>query len=259
MKQILKSLLVLAIVVATTASATGAYFTSNVIAADNEIVAGTLLLAVDTAQNTSYNPVWNSLAGAWNVTGDTINGVVPGQPFLTWNNAAPGTENSYYVGIRNRGTIPMNVRAQATGRWVNIPRAGTAYCPAAVLSDGTNANHALVSVAEVKLFAATPTTGCDSEFGCRNIRDSLIGLGGGWAPVAGLTAGSVAAPTGMFYGNTNGSTNSSAQGDLLALGAQEFVIYRVDAELSPLTDNCYQGATYTFDLAVDGKQVNGTW
>jgi len=258
MKQILKSLLVLAIVVATTAGATGAYFTSNVIAADNEIVAGTLLLAVDTAQNESYNPVWNSQAGAWNVVGDTINGVVVGQPFITWDNAAPGEENSYYVGIRNRGTIPMNVRAQATGRWVSGPRFGNPSFPSCPAT-ASGANHALVSVAEVKLFAATPTTGCDSEFGCRNIRDSLIGLGGGWAPVAGLTAGSVAAPTGMFYGNTNGSTNSSAQGDLLALGAQEFVIYRVDAELSPATDNCYQGATYTFDLAVDGKQVNGTW
>lgn len=256
MKQILKSLLVLAIVVATTASATGAYFTSNVLAANNEIVAGTLLLAVDTAQGTSYNPVWNSQAGAWNVVGDTINGVVVGQPFIDWTNAAPGTQNPYYVGIRNRGTIPMNVRAQATGRWVNIPRAGTAYCPAAVLSDGTNANHALVSVASVTLLPTEST--CTAENGCLNIEDSLQNLAAGWAPLTGLTGGTVATPTGMFYGNTNGTMNSSAQGDLLALGAQQFVVYRVNAELSPLTDNCYQGATYTFDLAVQGKQVNDT-
>ncbi len=256
MKQILKSLLVMFIAGAIATTTTGAYFTSNVAAANNEIVAGTLLLAVDTAQGTSYNPVWNSQAGAWNVVGDTINGVVVGQPFIDWTNAAPGTQNPYYVGIRNRGTIPMNVRASATGRWVSGPRFGNGAFPSCPASAAV-ANHTLVSVASVTLLPTEST--CTAENGCLNIEDSLQNLAAGWAPLTGLTGGTVATPTGMFYGNTNGTMNSSAQGDLLALGAQQFVVYRVNAELSPATDNCYQGATYTFDLAVDGKQVNGTW
>ena len=58
MKRILKSLLVLTLVVATTTGATRAWFTSNVVAADNEIRTGTLRMGIRTVNEDATSTWW---------------------------------------------------------------------------------------------------------------------------------------------------------------------------------------------------------
>jgi predicted ribosomally synthesized peptide with SipW-like signal peptide len=250
--KLIKSFLVLSVVVGVVAGAAHAYFTSSVTAEDNEIEAGSLLVAVDSAQNDSYDGTWG-YSNAWNVVKEELNGtVVLGNPFLTWTGAAPGDLQHYYVGVRNRGDIPMQVRAKAVGQWVSGPRFGTTGCPA----NAASANAGLVTVDNVHLFAMTmtPTGGCDSEFGCRNLRDALGALG--WSPVSGLTAGDSGTGSGnWFYSTVAGASSGDDSATRYTLGEREFSIYRVDLELNSATNSCYQGATYQFDLTVKGKQV----
>lgn len=253
MKRILKSVFTIAAVLAVLGTGTKAYFSSTVTAQDNVITTGTLLLAVDTAQNNTYVGTWG-FPNAWEVVRQNADGsVTQSNFFIPWTGAAPGESFDYFVGVRNAGTIDANIRATATGAWVSGPGFGTDGCPAT--AEGANAS--LVSVTNVHLYAAAPGSGCESHIGCRNLRDGL--LTGSWMTLSGLTAGDKTAPdSGMyFYGTTNGNTTSTAQADLYNLGGSEFVVYRVTAQLDgPGTNNCYQGATYNFDFTVEGKQYN---
>lgn len=267
MKKVLRSLTIVALALTLMVGASSAYFSSSVTAQDNVISTGTLMLAVDTAQNSSYVGTWGA-PNAWEVVRQNLDGsVTQSNYFIPWTNVAPGETNEYFVSVRNAGTIDANIRATATGSWVSGPRFGQTLpgndgvagtgddfaCPATP----AEADASLVSVSNVHLFAAAPGTGCENQLGCRNLRDAL--LTGPWTTLSGLTAGDKTAPeAGYYYGTTNGSTNyASNQANLFNLGANEFVIYRVSTALNgPATNDCYQGATYNFDFTVQGKQYN---
>ncbi len=248
MRKVLKSLLVLALTVGIGVSATGAYFSSTVLAEDNVISTGTLLMAVDTSDpelDGGLTPTWGT--HAWNVVQEAADGdmVVSGKKFVAWDNVAPGDTYSYYVGIRNMGTIDAEVRSMATGEWVDGPRlVGDDSCPLPA-----DANASLVQVSNVHQFASG---NCNGETGCENIYYSLTNAG--WTNVSGLSAANAMfdPDDGYYYGNVGGS--GQEEGTHYLMGEDEFAIYRVDVELDPLTGNCYQGATYNFDLAVQGKQ-----
>lgn len=262
MQKILKSVVTLAALLAITTSATGAYFTSSVVAPDNVITTGTLLVAVDSAQEDTFVGTWG-YPNAYEVVRENADGSYTlGMPFIPWTGAAPDDTHTYTVGVRNNGTIPLNFRAAAVGGWVSGPRFGTAACVGMgvggsnVEANGTNSDASLVSVSNVHLYAATVGGGCESDFGCRNLRDGL--LTGPWTPVAGLTAGDVANPTGWYYGTTLG-TDGTSGGSFIALNEGEFAVYQVTTTLDADTNNCYQGATYNFDFNVQGKQVDASW
>lgn len=251
MKTIIKSLLLITLVSVLAVKATGAYFTSSVTAADNEIQTGTLLLAVDTARTDISGSTFGT--HAWNVVRENEDGTITlGNPFVTWEDAAPGETHPYYIALRNRGTIDMNVRfAQGAGsEWVAGPRFGTGSCPATPAA----ADPSLVSISNVHQYASG---NCAGETGCENLYNSLTSLSGGWDHLNGLSVNDAGLDGGYYYANVGGS--GLAAGTHLEMGEKEFALYRVDVILNgPATDNCYQGATYNFDLQADGKQPADT-
>lgn len=245
MKNILKSVVTIGALSAMMFTATGAYFSSTVVAEDNEINTGTLLVAVDTAQEDSYVGTWGT-PNAYNVIRQNVDTTTTQNGnFITWDNAAPGETQTYTVGIRNNGTIPFKFQSSAAGEWVAGPAFGSCG------TDLVDADASLVSVTNVHQYAATAGGGCEGDIGCRNLRDGLVGLGG-WTPVAGLTAGDSGAVAGHYYGALDGGGDDDNAPVLI--GEDEFAIYQIEVTLSDTADNCYQGATYEFDLGVEGYQ-----
>jgi predicted ribosomally synthesized peptide with SipW-like signal peptide len=248
MKNVLKSLLVIILVGLGTAGLTGAYFTSTVTAPNNQITTGTLVLAIDSSSTAVNGGVGQSfgLPYTWVVAyQDALGGNVLGTPFTPWVGAAPGDDNDYYLTIRNIGSIPTQVRAAAVGRWTAGPRFGTVGCPA----DAASADASLISVSNVHQFA---TGNCAGETGCENLYYGLTNAG--YTNTAGISAQDSGPWSGYFYG-VNAGTPNQANVDRTVIGGNQFAVYRVTAELDTATDNCYQGATYTFDLQAEGKQV----
>lgn len=272
-KSLLKSTLVLTLTFGITTGSTSAYFSSVVTAPDNEITTGTLLMAIDSTQNhgaylgTGYleSPADPTLWDGYNLAVQNLDGTVANNgEFEAWSGVAPGDSTSVWAAVTSRGTIPFNFRSAATGEWTAGPRfggdiagpdglSGTAddiTCPATP-ADG---DASLVSVTNVHLYRATNAGGgCESDAECINLRDSLLAEGY-TAHQAGVTAGDSGPVTGYYYGTEDGADGTSG-GSRLLLAEDEFVIYRIDLELDgPATNDCYQGATYNYDLTGEAKQ-----
>lgn len=262
--------------------ATGAYFTSQVTAANNQITTGTLSLAFDSSR-THFRATpfaWNSGFGPFGAPYDSYtvaydnNGVnVNSSTFEPWTNAAPGLyvpydtvanggngadnlptgNKSIWVAVRNNGTVDMKVRASATGSWTSLPR--TATDPACT---GLTPDPTLVSVKNVTIYGTTGGSNiCKGNEECENIYYGLTGIvGGGWtyatsANIAGSDVNFTPA-AGTAYLTTNGT----AGGTVIPLKSHEFVIARVDLNLSETANNCYQGATYQYNLVGNASQTN---
>jgi len=267
-KKILKSILVLTVLLGTVGGATKAWFTSTVTAADNEITVGTLMLAVDSTWNHTYSGAWGS-PNADIVVQDEDGVSIQYNNFEAWTNAEPGAYVAYsaeagadtwdtgnysiWMSIRNRGTLDLNYRAAVTGAWTNLPRAATdPACQAAYDLDGTGSDPTLVKVRNVHRYDVGVGSGCENHEECRNIRDGL--LTGPWTPQSAGTHDLTADPVaGYYYGTDDGI----ASGTDIDLAPEEFVVYRVDLQLSETAGNCYQGATYQYDLVGEAKQLDG--
>jgi len=247
-KRIIKSLLVLTVVLATAGTATRAWFTSQVTAADNQIVTGTLLLAIDSTRTHTYVGTWG-YPDAYVVVEDVDGVSTPYYTFEPWTNAEPGAYAVYdgvwprpagnfsaWLAIRNKGSLEENYRAYALGDWIDGPRFGTSGCPSLA-----GAVDMLVSVANVHRY---PSDDCQGSQECANLYYGL--KTGPWTNKAGVTADN-SGPVAGYYN------------DFLSLAANEFVIYRVDFNLSSTADNCYQGATYEYDLVGQAKQLSAGW
>jgi len=274
MKKILKSLLVLTLVAVTVTQATRAWFTSTVTAADNEIVVGTLRLAVDAGDPETTGQVWGT--DAWNVAYQATDGeVVQNNYFPVWEEAEPGTTYSYYMTVRNVGSVPANVRFNTSGEWSEGPRfgqdlpgadgvSGTAddvYCPTTAENTGSNgwpmANQAIV-MNNIHQYASDF---CESEDGCLNLYYGLTSSHPtAHTNVAGISSGNRTAynADGWYYGVTGGG--GSEAGTPYALADHEFAVYRVDVEFDGDADtgnipyDCLQGATYLLDINTQAKQ-----
>ncbi len=239
-KKVLKSLLVLTVVLATAGLGTRAWFTSEVTAQDNQITTGTLLLAVDSTDATdSYTPPGT---GYIVVEQNEDGSVSQHNTFPAWTVAAPGDTYSVYLAVRNKGSIPFNYRAAALGAWQDgAPRFGTGSCPV----DGADADANLVSVVNVHRYVSG---NCESEPGCQNVRGWLNT--GPWTEKAGTSLYDSGPVTGYY---------EDGFASIWTLEPSEYVLYRVDLKLSNTTDDCYQGATYHYDLLGEAKQEGATW
>ncbi|MFH1244359.1 MAG: hypothetical protein V1487_02160 [bacterium] len=251
MKKLLKSLMVLGVVISTVAGATAAYFTTTVTATDNQITTGTLLLGL--ASSARHDVVAGD--GYW--VAQDVDGVdTPISPFEAWINAQPGTYLAYsdeagtdtddagntsrWVAVVNRGSLPVQYRAVAVGAWTILPRISSDPANCGGLGSG---DASLVQISNIRRYAnggAVPA--CLSHEECQNVRNWLTALGY-------TTTTSSATETGPVSGYFDESASVTLQ-------PKEFQIYRVDLNLDSATDNCYQGATYEYDMQVQGKQVN---
>ncbi len=276
MKKILKSILVLGFLGVVVVGATRAWFSSKVTASDNEIVAGTLRLAVDAGDPVTTGRIWGT--DAWNVAYQSTDGSVVQQTrlFPIWDEAEPGTTYSYYMGLRNVGSVPSNVRFNTSGEWVSGPRFGgtlagvdgingttdDVYCP--LITDNTGVNgwplaNKAIKMNTIHQFASD---NCNSENGCLNLYYGLFSSH--TTPhtnVVGINSGNrTAYDGGWYYGVTGGGGSSG--GTLYELGQYEFVVYRVDMEFDGDADtgsipyDCLQGAIYQLDINAQAKQAN---
>jgi predicted ribosomally synthesized peptide with SipW-like signal peptide len=273
MKKIFKSLLVMSIALGTSVIGTGAYFTSTVSASNNQIVAGTLRLAIDSTQTHISGPHTWGFPNAYTIVEDD-NGVSTQLNTLeTWMNAAPGPyvpyvntvgadvlpdgNHSYWIAFRNKGTIPMKVKGNVTGgTWT--PDAGVLAanptCTAAHLNSGTPT----VAAPNVTFYGTTGGSNiCKSHEECENIYYGLTS--GPWTyssdpTIAGADI-NLTPPSSMVYLSSNGLST----GTPIVLKPSEFVIARVDGHFNT-SDNCYQGATYTYNLNGFAYQTgDATW
>lgn len=234
-RKTLKSVLVLTVVLATAGGATKAWFTSSVTASDNEIQTGTLLMAIDSTDSLDAYTATGYVVAQQNADGTKVQY----NNFPDWTVAAPGDAYSVYLAVRNKGSLPFNFRAAAVGGWLSGSRFGTSGCP----TDAAAADANLVSVASVHRYASG---NCESELGCRNVRDWLNSYGT-WAERSGTTV-ATSGPVSGYYD------------DGLMLDPNQYVLYRVDMGLDDGgTDDCYQGAAYQYDLMGEAKQVGASW
>lgn len=253
MKRLLRSFVIIVATLALVSGSTLAYFTSSIIAANNTITTGTLMLAIDsTQQHTTRTASWG-YPNAYTVVEDVDGISNQSYTFEPWVNAQPGTYEdpwtdswdrpagnfSVWLAVRNKGSLPLLARAYANGDWLTLPR---------ITSDpdecgGMTPNPYLVKVRNIHRYAATPTTGCENHIPCQSLRDSLET--GPWDPQT-VTATDVAGDpvTGYIGGD-------------VTIDAGKYVIYRVDLQLDPSTDNCYQGATYSYNLNAEAIQAEG--
>ncbi|MFH1561332.1 MAG: SipW-dependent-type signal peptide-containing protein [Patescibacteria group bacterium] len=264
MKKLLLSVLLIGAAGSVLVSATKAWFTSTVAAEDNEITTGELLLAIDSTRAHSYSGVWNGGTGssygapydAYNVVRDLDGVSDQREVFEPWTGAEPGVYVAYtggtgqetpvagnfsvWLAVRNRGSLPFNYRSYALGEWTSVPR-----MEAGGTCAGQSPDNNLVKVMNIHRYDVDATTGCNNHEECKNIRDGLMAVGS-WQPKSGVGANDSGAVTGYYT-------------ESIDLGEDEFVIYRVDLQLDESTDDCYQGATYLYDLVGEAKQLGASW
>jgi hypothetical protein len=181
--------------------------------------------------------------------------------FEAWVNAQPGEYVAYsnesgtdtddagntsrWVAVVNRGSLPVQYRAAAVGSWTAMPRAASDPTCSAFGTDGTGSDASLVRVMNIRRYEnGGDNPACQGHEECRNLRNWLRNVEGY------TTTTSAAADVG---GPVTGYFDESAD---VTLEAGEFQVYRVDLNLDSSTGNCYQDATYMYDMQVQGKQVN---
>ncbi len=276
MQKLIKSALVIMMALAISVSATGAYFTSTVTASNNLISVGTLRLGIDSTRTHVTASTWNGGVGPFGVPYDSytvvqdINGVSNQLSTLEpWNNAAPGPaaaysntagadvlpdgNHSYWISLRNAGSIPMKVKGNVNGGTWTVNPAVEAANPGVCTSANLNASN-VVTVTNVTFYGTTGMTNiCKGHEECENIYYGLTGLGG-WmystdTDIAGADI-NVTPSSPTVYASSNGTS----AGAPITLNQNEFVIARVDANFDT-SNNCYQGATYTYNLTGNAYQV----
>jgi predicted ribosomally synthesized peptide with SipW-like signal peptide len=226
LKKVLKSVLVLSLVLATGVGASRAYFTSTVTAADNQVEAGTLRLAVDATGHTESNYDPDSEAGYW-VAYDDGTQTVTNQPFEKLDKMQPGEVQSVYVGVRNFGNLPLDYRFFFDGSWPN--------------GDDRNQGNKNIRVERVHRFA---TGDCQGDWGCGNLRDYYQDKGYTWASVSRRNEDN------LYLGQIYEEDAS--------LEEEEFNVYRLDFKMLESAGNEYQGQVFTYDMTTEAKQVNAS-
>lgn len=220
MKTLIKSMLMIAVVVAATTRASLAYFTSQVTAADNQLTTGTLRLGVASTAFGGGN------SGYWVAYDDGATGY-DGPNIPTVTNMEPGVERSVYVAVANIGSLSFDYRAYALGAWVT--------------GSGLDAN--MVSVNDVERY---PANNCLANVECEDIYYWLTGAG--YTHVG--PAATFGTPVTGMFGDMTGFDDLN-----FTLAPQQFAVYKIDVLLSVLADNQYQGQTYEYDLVTQAKQT----
>lgn len=215
MKNLLRSFVVVGVALAALTTATGAYFTANVTAANNQITTGTMVAYV----GTWLTPTGNA-TGQWVAHADKDGNHVDGS-FPAITNVEPGVTKSGYVVVANFGSLPFRYRGVVTGSWVG------------------GGDSSLIQVGNVYRYAAD---NCQGDAYCEDIYFWLHGYG--WTNVS-AGAGVVPVAGGYIGGDSSE----------FELNNLQFTIYKVDLQLSTEADNSYQGKTFNYTLNVDAKQT----
>lgn len=224
-KKLLRSILVLTVVLATAGTATRAWFTSNVTAAENHIETGTLraglgTTAYTTGAGTSYTVVYDNNGTNTQIANfPVIEDIQPSNPGQT------AYQKDIYVVVYNHGSLPFNYRSSVVGSWITPP-AGDPN---------------LMQVRRIHRYA---TNNWEGEWGPYNIRNWLNGLGYSWQ--SGVTAGTWNNWTGIFN-------------DGQAVNSMSYQIYKISVGLSSGAGNEYQDGDYQYAMYLQTKQLNATW
>lgn len=134
---------IFALVIAVSASAVRAYFTSEVIAADNSVSTGNLILALD----------------ALNSLGNLVN--LETEPFPNWIDAKPGDTKEYWLAMRNAGSMPFGeLTLDLDGTWSLLP-------------DGCVQEPPVITLTSTRVTLET----CDAASACSALRAALVAGG----------------------------------------------------------------------------------
>lgn len=245
----LKGLIVLTTSLLTIIGSTTAYFTSTVNANGNEIIAGSVSLALDTTSTheSVSEPLWNT--HAYNVAFDN-NGVTEAvNTFESWSGALPGEFFSYYFGIRNLSNTDLKFKFRTTGEWQDLRDS-----PECVASSSA------VTFKNIKLFGEG--NDCELNVECKNIKDGLSDLASNWLYRPSTNTTSITQElvnNGSGFNFIYGTNNGLDSGENIVLGPSEFVVYKMDMSLDSSIDDCYQGANYEWGIELRGYQVTAPW
>lgn len=234
----------------TITGSTTAYFTTTVNANGNEIIAGTVSLAMDTTSSHEFinDPIWNT--HAYNVAFDN-NGVTESvDSFEVWSEALPGDSFAYYLGVRNTSTTDLKFKFRPVGEWNNLRND-----PLCV------ADPASVRFENLKIFGTG--TDCSSNNECHNIKEGLANLSSSWTYRPNTTANNFIQSfenTGTGFVFLYGTSDGLSTGTNIVLAPSEFVVYKMDMKLDDeVVDDCYQGATYDWGVELKGYQTASPW
>ncbi len=220
MKNLLRSFVVTAIALASLSTATGAYFTANVSASNNQITTGTM-----TAYIGSWLTPTGDANGQWVAYADkTGNHQVGNFPAIT--DVEPGVTKSGYVVVANYGSLPFHYQGTASGAWVN-----------------GSLNNSYMTVPNIHRYAAN---NCEADVYCEDIYY--------WLTNAGYT--NISAGATDFAGPVVGDATGGATSGNFSLSNMQFTIYKVDLQLSGAAGNTYQGETFNYTLNVNAGQLS---
>jgi predicted ribosomally synthesized peptide with SipW-like signal peptide len=219
-KRILKSILILSLLLTTVATATKAWFTSNVTAADNQIQTGTLRAALGTTADingagTGYVVAYDNNGAMTNVAQFPV--ITAIQPSVSGDTA---NEKDIYVAVYNTGTLAFNYQSLILGNWATGGDAG------------------LMQVRRIHRYA---TNDWEGEWGAANLKTWLDANGYAWQSA--VSAGTAANVTGIFN-------------DGQMVDAKSYQIYKVSVGLNSEATNSYQGEIYQYAMYLQTKQVN---
>ncbi len=263
LKQILKSGLIITFALGMVVAASTAYFMSTVNASSADVNAGTMRLAIDsTHTHTLTQPT------DWYTVAEDVNGSsVSYAPLSSWQNAVlgayipytntpgedtyPSGNQSYWVALRNTGSVPMKLKLNlGGGNWVANPAIETAnpLCTSALLD-----RNSPITARNVHIYQQD---NCEGHEECQNILLGLKNLDAThpWSYVSSLKApvdiGGSTLSDPVFLTADGTSTGTPIQVD-----SHEFLIARIDLNFDT-ADNCYQGATYNFNVTGEANQLN---
>jgi len=234
MKRIMRSLVMIGLILITTATASLGYFVKQVTATNNSAQTGTLRLAIDSTQPGAGN-------GGYEVAHDDgTEKQLAELPAIT--NLEPGTTRSIYVAIRNTGSLPFAYRARISGSWGN-----------ATIDNAAPSNQQFTVSAE-----KMDQSNCGNDADCNNLRAWLNNQG--YSFVGNYTQ----ALTNANAHNTSffGASSPADQNFTLQSGATngtgytgDYSILKLDFLLDPTAGNEFEGQTFAWTLDTQSIQT----
>lgn len=187
-------------------------------------------MAMDSIDSETEHPVF------FNIVKDIDGQSVLGQPLKPWANAAPGEINHYLISFRNIGSIPFIFNGEVTGKWSDLPRGGIGSCPPL-----DSADNSLISIQNMYLHASD----CSGSNDCATFKNSLSSSDSTPTMKGGVVGGLKSSTDGKIDGKDN---------EQLVIEANEYVIYGFDLVFDERANDCYQGGSFSLEIAGNATQ-----
>ena len=234
MKRIMRSIVMIGLILITTATASLGYFVKQVAATNNTAQTGTLRLAIDSTQPGAGN-------GGYEVAHDDgTEKQLAELPAIT--NLEPGTTRSIYVAIRNTGSLPFAYRARVSGSWGN-----------ATLDNAAPSN---------QQFALSATkmdqSNCYYDAECNDLMGWLNNQGYRFAGnYMQALASANAHDTSFFGANSPADQNFTLQSGAANGNSYtgDYSILKLDFVLNPSAGNEFEGQTFAWTLDTQSIQT----